>query len=943
MLRIGLIPRITLLVVLVEIISFGALAWYYTDQLSQAADQRLRHGMKQVVRMINSEELPISAVAREGLMSDLLGAAYVDGLVIGGNGRVIVAHQHQHLGHLASNLETYDNRWSSPAALQGLLLAQKDKDQMVWVQALKQGADGNSLYTVVLTISTAAMHAEKEALLHRGMIVSIFFMVFSSVCIVWIAQSLIARRVKASLDVLYRVTHGELDARIEVLSNDELAHLQHGINTMTEKLATLLEQQGQNAAKQEEQKELLQSVLEHAPFRVFWKDEQLRYQGCNRQFAADAGCIDCGALVGRQESELIWRNTLNHNLIRDEDLLVSGMALLEQETELTLADGRHIVASVSKVPLRDAHQQVVGLLGIYSDITARKQAENELRLYASIFSHSHEAQVICDPARHILAVNSAFTRLTGYTMEEVRGKNPGILSSGQNPPELYRAMWSELTQTDHWQGEIIDQRKDGSTYPKWLSISVVRDPHGNLTHYVGSFTDISERKKAASHIAYLAHHDTLTGLQNRYSLLNKLEQALATANRAGRMLAVMFIDLDRFKTINDTLGHACGDSLLQQVASRLCGSVGNSDIVARFGGDEFVVVLSDVEDAPATSRTAIKLLETLRTPYLIGSQELHSTPSIGIALFPADGDTPDVLMKNADAATHYAKREGRNNVQFFTAALNEFTTERLELERELRLTIDNGLLQLHYQPQVCARTGKIEGVEALVRWTHPTLGSISPVKFIPIAEESGLILPLGSWVLDAACKQAAIWKKDGIEDLTVAVNLSAHQLRQHDLVEQVQTVLCRYALDGCDLELEITESVAMADPQHAIEQLQALRNLGVHLSIDDFGTGYSSLAYLKILPIQTLKLDRAFVRDIETNTNDAAISTATVALAHSLGLQVVAEGVETEAQRSFLTTNGCDRLQGYLFSRPEPAEVLTQRWKQARDNPSPSPSPSPSP
>lgn len=926
MLRIGLIPRIALLVVLVELISFGVLAWYYTDQLSQAADQRLRDGMKQVVRMIDSEELPISAVARQGLMGDLLGAAYVDGLVIGGNGRVIVAHEPRYLGHQAVKLEAYDSRWFSPAAQQGLLLT--EKNQMTWVQALKQGAEGNPTYTVVLTISTAAVHAEKQTLLRWGLVVSMLFMVLSSACLVWMAQRLIARRVKTSLAVLHRVTHGELDARIEVFSNDELAQLQHGINTMTEKLGALLQQQAQNTKEQEEQKELLQSVLEHAPFRVFWKDDQLRYQGCNSQFAADAGCTDCSALAGRHEDELAWRNALNHDPAQDQKLLTSGMALLEQEMELTLADGRQMIASVSKVPLRDAQQKMVGLLGIYSDITARKQAENELRLYASIFSHSPEAQLICDPQRRILAVNLAFTQLTGYNIEDVRGKNPGMLSSGQNPPDLYQAMWSDLVQTDHWQGEIIDQRKDGSTYPKWLAISVVRDPQGHLTHYVGSFTDISERKKAANHIAYLAHHDTLTGLQNRYSLLNKLEQALATVHRTGRMLAVMFIDLDRFKTINDTLGHACGDSLLQQVASRLRNSVSDSDIVARFGGDEFVVVLSDVADIPAISRVTEKLLETLRIPYLIGTQELHSTPSIGVALFPTDGDSPEVLMKNADVATHHAKREGRNNVQFFTSALNESTAERLELERELRLTIDNGQLQLHYQPQVCARTGKVEGVEALVRWTHATLGSIPPVKFIPIAEESGLILPLGSWVLDAACRQAAVWKTEGVEGLTMAVNLSAHQLRQQDLVEQVQTVLCRYGLRGCDLELEITESVAMADPQHAIQQLQALRNLGVHLSIDDFGTGYSSLAYLKILPIQTLKLDRAFVRDIETNPNDAAISTATVALAHSLGLQVVAEGVENEAQRSFLTAHGCDRLQGYLFSRPEPAEVLSQRWKQ---------------
>ncbi|GAB3359637.1 MULTISPECIES: EAL domain-containing protein [Giesbergeria] len=924
---IGLIPRIALLVVLVELVSFSVLVWYYTDRFSHSADQRLRDGLQQVVRMIESEEISISAVARQNLMGDLLGAPYIDGLVIGGNRRVIVSHDPRHLGRQVSELPTYDNRWFQTNELrQGIFVA--DQDRLTWVQPFKHHADGSPLYTIVLTISTVEIQAEKQAIFRWGLAVSTLFILLSSACLVLVAQRIVARRVEASLRMLEQVAHGQLDARIDVLSNDELGQLQHGINAMTQKLGLLLQQQVQDAKQQQAHKELLQSVLEHAPFRVFWKDRDLRYQGCNSLFAADAGYTQPHELTGRHEDELHWRHELNQELAQEQNLLAAGVPLLEHEINLTLANGQKMVANVSKVPLRNAQQEVVGLLGLYSDITARKQTESELRLYASIFSYSAEAQLICDPERRILAVNRAFTQLTGYTLEDVRGKNPGILSSGQNTPDTYKAMWADLNHSDHWQGEIVDRRKDGSVYPKWLSISVVRDSEGNLTHYVGGFMDISERKKAENHIAYLAHHDTLTGLQNRYSLLNKLEQALATARRAGRMLAVMFIDLDRFKTINDTLGHACGDALLQQVADRLRANVRDSDIVARFGGDEFVVVLSDVEDAAATSRVANKLLEILRVPYLISPHELHSSPSIGIALFPSDGNEPDILMKNADVAMYHAKREGRNNTQFFTAALNESTAERLELERELRLAIDNGLLQLHYQPQICAADGKVHGVEALVRWAHPTLGAVSPAKFIPIAEESGLILPLGSWVLDTACRQAARWKAEGIEGLTVAVNLSAHQLRQPELIEQVQTILCRYALHGSDLELEITESVAMEDPQYAIKQLQALRGLDVQLSIDDFGTGYSSLAYLKLLPIQTLKLDRAFVRDIETDPNDAAISTATLALAHSLGLQVVAEGVENEAQRSFLAAHGCDRLQGYLFSRPEPAEVLSQRWKQ---------------
>jgi len=440
-----------------------------------------------------------------------------------------------------------------------------------------------------------------------------------------------------------------------------------------------------------------------------------------------------------------------------------------------------------------------------------------------------------------------------------------------------------------------------------------------------------ERKAAMERIEYLAHHDSLTGLTNRYSMESRLEQALATARRDVAPLAVMLIDMDRFKNINDSLGHHVGDRLLVEVAQRLRACVRESDIVARLGGDEFVVVLTGMEAARDAMPVGNKILQALGQPYAMDEQRLHSTPSIGVSLFPADGADAETLLKHADAAMYHAKGNGRNRLSFFSAELTVTANERLELERDLRAALAADELLLYFQPQVRATDGAICGFEALLRWPHPQRGWISPLQFVPIAEESGLIEPLGAWVLERACDQLAAWHAVGRHDLRMAINLSAHQLRSPALVDQVRLLLSSHNLAPTDLELEITESVAMADPEQAIARLRDLRKLGVRIAIDDFGTGYSSLAYLKLLPIQTLKLDRSFVRDIETDANDATISAATLALAHSLGLEVVAEGVETVAQRDFLAERGCRYLQGYLFGKPEPAEIWEQRLHPVSD------------
>jgi diguanylate cyclase (GGDEF)-like protein len=447
--------------------------------------------------------------------------------------------------------------------------------------------------------------------------------------------------------------------------------------------------------------------------------------------------------------------------------------------------------------------------------------------------------------------------------------------------------------------------------------------------YIASFADISERKASEARIDYLAHHDALTGLVNRYNLENRLDQALLSAHRDNLRVAVMFIDMDRFKTINDSLGHYVGDQLLIEVGRRLHDCVRESDIVARLGGDEFIVVLTRITDEMDAAPLADKILRSLGQPYVFDGKEMHTSPSIGIAVYPSDGEDGPTLMKNADTAMYHAKDHGRNNVQYFTSAMNAAASERLGLENDLHQALRSGQMYLHYQPQVHAHDGRCFGVEALARWRHPLLGDVSPLKFIPIAEESGLIEALGNWVLEEACRQLGAWRAEGIGDLRMAVNLSAQQLRSPGLVQAVDALLKRHGLKGSDLELEITESVAMENPERAIGQLQGLRDLGIQLAIDDFGTGYSSLAYLKRLPIQVLKLDRTFVRDIETDPSDAEISAATLALAHNLDLKVTAEGVESEAQRDYLLRHQCDFMQGFLFSKPLPAE---EALKYIREN-----------
>ncbi len=553
------------------------------------------------------------------------------------------------------------------------------------------------------------------------------------------------------------------------------------------------------------------------------------------------------------------------------------------------------------------------------DITQRKQEEEQLLLAAKVFESSNESILITDVNNNIVTANNAFLNMTGFTMEEIRGRNPRFLSSGDHDDAFYRDMWHSINTTGSWQGEILDHTKQGLRFFQHLAITSIRNSDGDLTHYIAISSDITERKEYDKNIHFLAYYDVLTGLPNRSLLRDRLGQLIATAHRDHMMFALLFLDLDRFKYINDSMGHSVGDKLLQSVAQRLQECVREGDTVARIGGDEFIILLREV-DAAGVSLVSDKILKSLATPFNLSGQIIATYASVGIALYPEHATDIDVLMKNADAAMYYAKENGRNNYKFFTPEMNFRANKLFSMEKDLRTALDQDQFTLVYQPQVDLTTGLICGAEALIRWKHPDNGNVPPAEFIPVAEETGQIVAIGEWVLRTACWRFAQWQKKGMRPFPIAVNLSIRQLRQPNLAEVIENILKETGLNPQLLELEITEGIMMGDNQAAMTFLTRMHELGIQMSIDDFGTGFSSLSYLKNLPVNKLKVDQSFVRDIETDQSDAAIVRSIISLGHRLDLKVIAEGVENIAQLDFLRIRGCDEVQGYYFSRPLAAE-----------------------
>lgn len=582
--------------------------------------------------------------------------------------------------------------------------------------------------------------------------------------------------------------------------------------------------------------------------------------------------------------------------------------------------------SVSLLPGPARRQYVLTI----HDITARRQALARLEVAEKVLESTMEGVMVTDRRGVILWVNQGFSRISGYTREEVLGKNAALMKSGLQPPEFYTRMWASIRASGEWEGEIWNRRKDGAAYPEWLTIKALRDSSGQNARYVGVFSDISNHKRAEEAIRTLTYYDAVTRLPNRHLFMDRLTQAIERSERTNRRVVLVMVGLDRFKQINETLGHQNGDKVLCTVAERLARSLRGHDTVARLRGDIFGCLLTELQHDHDAHPVISRLLDCFNSSIELGEHELFVNAAIGVSVCPADGTDPETLVLKAETAMNRSKEDEAGAFQFYTPRMHADSAERLRLETELRKALTRGELSVHYQPKIATGTGELVGAEALLRWQHRDMGFISPAQFIPIAEETGLITAIGGWVLDHVCGQMDDWNRSGLPLAQIAINISARQFRQPDLVERVESALATHRVAPGLIELELTESAVMRDPEATVDTLMRLHEKGVRLAVDDFGTGYSSLSYLKKFPLDKLKIDRSFVQDIGTNPASTEIVAAIVAMGHSLNLAIVAEGVETEEQLAVLTEMGCDEIQGFYYSRPVPADTFASLLRLGR-------------
>ena len=679
-------------------------------------------------------------------------------------------------------------------------------------------------------------------------------------------------------------------------------------------------------ARLRQSREELLAIMSHSPSLVCLKDTAGRYHFANQRWG-EVFDLPVDSIPGKTDAQLLPPE-IAHPL-RERDLAVmSTLSAGEARLVLPLADGTRHLESVSfPIFADDGSIRFICTQGI--DVTHKQAAEAQLRLAAKVFAQAGEAIMVCDAEGHILTVNAAFTQITGYSPEQALGRQPNILKSGLHDDAFYAAMWRTLAQTSFWQGEIFNKRANGEIYPEWLTINTVHDANGELQNYVALFSDISAIKSSQHRIEFMATHDELTLLPNRNLLTDRLKHDIALAARQQHKLALLFIDLDNFKHINDSLGHDIGDLLLKEAASRLQSCVRDADTLARLGGDEFVALLVDV-DLEGIHDIAGRIIDFLSASFAIHGRSLFVSASIGIAIYPDDGSDSTTLLKNADTAMYRAKERGRNQYQFFADEMKVVALQRLTIESGLRLALEAGHFSLAYQPKLDLQSGSLIGAEALLRWNDPSLGVIAPLQFIPVAEHCGLINAIGESVLHMVLAQMQQWRASGIELLPIAVNVSSHQLRNSSFADQVEQLVASSGIPAGLICLEITESTLMEDLASTREVLRRLTRLGITFSIDDFGTGYSSLAYLKRLPLSELKIDKSFVDDVDSDPDDKAITSAIISMANALGLRVVAEGVERISHIDALLALGCRYAQGYHLHRPLPAEEFAALTRSRR-------------
>ncbi|HEX7907910.1 MAG TPA: EAL domain-containing protein [Paraburkholderia sp.] len=679
-------------------------------------------------------------------------------------------------------------------------------------------------------------------------------------------------------------------------------------------------------AEAQRSNQMLEAVIDNIPQRIFWKDMESRYLGCNMAFARDAGLAYPEQVVGKSDSDMPWRDFANLLNDHDKEVVSTGVPKMNFEVDLVI-DGVHRTTVTSKLPFTDGDGRVIGVLGSYTDITERKRADLALRLQSRALDASVNAILITAPSPSgnlIEYVNPAFTRITGYDAAEVIGHDCRVLQRDDRDQEGVALIRQALTANREASAVVRNYRKDGALFWNQLFIAPVPNTEGVTTHHIGVINDVTDLIRYQEQLEYQANYDSLTRLPNRNLLRDRLQHALIVAQRHHKGVAVVFIDLDGFKNVNDSLGHSVGDRLLSVVAERLARCTRTSDTVARHGGDEFVIVMTDTVDEQSLIAWMERVRASISEPVWLDGTELYVGCSMGASLFPQDGEDAETLMKKADLAMYRAKDMGRNTFQFYQPEMNASAGARLNLERRLRRALRDNEFLLHYQPQVDIESGQIVGTEALVRWRDPEVGLIAPSSFIPVAEESGLIGPLSEWVLREACRQNKAWQDEGLPPARVSVNLSARVFQQRDIAKLVMQVLAETGLEPQYLELELTESTIMRNAEEAVSMLNELHALGIGLAIDDFGTGYSSLSYLKRFPVDRLKIDRSFVSDIGVSGDDETITSAIIALAHSLKLQVIAEGVETSAQLDFLKERACDEMQGFYFAKPLSTDAISE-------------------
>lgn len=672
--------------------------------------------------------------------------------------------------------------------------------------------------------------------------------------------------------------------------------------------------------------ERLLAIIQASPDFIAIKSGDGKWEVCNEAGLKIYGLQDV-PYQGRTNQELAlltlpeYSDSLAYCTESDNQAWLAKTPSRTMETAPDNMGGRFYF-DVVKIPMFHPDGSRKALVVFGRNVTEIMRGRSAEQFSDQLFQHTNEAVIVTNPDAKIIRVNPKFTEITGYSEEEVIGKNPRVLSSGRHDADFYNAMWQQILLEGHWHGEVWDRRKNGEIYPKWLSISAVHDDSGTVTQYIGAFTDVTEQKATIEKINFLAHHDPLTKLPNRVLLKDRFEHSAALSKRNNQHMAMLFLDLDQFKSVNDSLGHVVGDKLLTAVAQKLKTLVRDSDTLSRIGGDEFIILLPDIETGNAAQLMAEKILSELSKPLLVDAHEFHTSCSIGISMFPDEGEDFDTILKKSDTAMYHAKDGGRNAYRFFTTQMNVEAMERHHMQTYLRNALTESEFELHFQPQVDLKTGGLVGAEALIRWNSPVLGQVSPVRFIPAAEENGLILSIGNWVIEEACRQIQRWEEEGRQSLVISLNISAVQFTRGKLLETLLAAVHKYRVDPALIELELTESILLRDTHRAIQKMNEIKSHGFKLSIDDFGTGYSSLAYLKYFPVDKLKIDQAFVRNLNVDKSDAAIVRSIIHLGQSLGLRVIAEGVETNHQLKSLAELDCDEIQGYLIGRPTPSHAF---------------------